>query len=107
MEKITLKQVADAVCRAHGYCDYYRQTNQTIGPHDVRELRGPTTGRYYDQRRAWDTEIAVALAEKEFDVVVSHYEIVNRGPWRDTVESIHAAISNEFLAEAEYARKIA
>jgi hypothetical protein len=73
----------------------------------VRNLSGPTTSCHYDQRRGWDTQIAVALAEEAFSVDLSQQDIVNVGPWRDTVRSIYAAIKAELDAEAEYDRESA
>ena len=98
----TLKMVADAVSKARGWCDYAAKTNQTLGPYDVHNLNGPTTNHYYDCRRSWETEIAVALAEQQFEVDLSQHEIVNSGPWRDTVRSIHAAVNTEQAAEDEF-----
>lgn len=102
MKKITLKQVADAVNRVHGWCSYYAGSNETIGPYNVRNLDGPTTSVCYDRRRSWDTGIAIALAEEAFGVDLSLYAIVDRGPWRNTVRSIRDAIASEFQAETEY-----
>jgi hypothetical protein len=100
--KITLKNVADAVLSAKGWTEYYPSTNRTIGPYNVKNLSGPRTGRYYNQTREWDTEIAVAMAEDEFNVDLSRYDIVNSGPWRETVRSIHAAVNTELNEELEY-----
>jgi len=103
--KPTLKQIVNAVKMARDYCDYYEQSNQTIGPYRVDDLTGSSTSRFYDHRREWDTEIAVALAEKEFDCDLRNHDIVNKGPWRDTVRSIHAAIHAEVAAEAAFERE--
>lgn len=106
MKTVTLARVARAVQRAHDYCSYYPGTNETIGPHQVNNLEGPSTGRYYDQCREWNTEIAVALAETAFAVDLSRYEIVNSGPWRDTVHSICEAVNAERQLEAEYQQEV-
>jgi hypothetical protein len=44
----------------------------------------------------------VARAEAKFDVDLSRYDIVDHGPWRDTVRSIHAAVCAERAADAEF-----
>jgi len=99
---ITLRDINQAIKRAHGYTDYYPRTNLSIGPHNVYYLDGPSTSRYYDQTREWNTEIAIALAEEEFNVDLSNHDIVNEGPWRDTVKSIHCAVNAEKKAESEF-----
>lgn len=106
METITIKSVADAVERAHGWCTYHDGTNETYGPWDVANLAGPLTSRKYNRARAWNTEIAIALAAETFDVDLSRHEIVDTGPWRDTVRAIHAAIVAEIAEESEYQREI-
>ena len=102
MATVTLKQIRDAVNDAHGWCNYYHTTNETIGPYSVSNLNGPTTSCKYDHRRSWDTKIAVALAEEEFGVDLSHHHIIDEGPWRDTIKSLHAAVNHEIQADAEF-----
>lgn len=104
MKSITLKRVRETIEPAHGWTDYYPRTNETIGPYDVNNLSGPTTGRYYDCTREWDTRIAVALAEEEFEVSLARHDIVAEGPWRDTVRSICNAVNAELAAEEEFER---
>lgn len=106
MKNITLKQVANAIEEARDHCTYFPGMNQTYGPYSVRNLNGPSTSRYYDHRRGWNTQIAKALAEEAFNVDLSNYEITNMGPWRDTVRSIHRAVNEELTAEREYQTEI-
>lgn len=102
--KPTLAEVRDAIERAHGYTFYTASTNETIGPHNCRNLSGPSTSRKYDSRRAWNTSIAIALAEEAFDCDLSQHEIVDSGPWRETVRSIHTAIHAEIAADETFER---
>jgi hypothetical protein len=106
MTAITLREVADAVERAHGFCSYYHRTNETLGPYQVDNLDGPTTSRHYDCTRQWDTQIAVALAEEAFGVDLSRYDIVSEGPWRDTVRSIARTLNAEMAEEESYEKEI-
>ena len=106
MRTVTLREVAEAVERAHGYCTYYHRTNETIGPYYNDNLHGPSTSCHYDYTREWDTKIAICLAEEEFGVDLSRRDIVSDGPWRDTVRSIAQAINAEMAAEEAYEKEI-
>lgn len=98
LRKVSLAEVK-RTCGLAQRCTYH-SNDETLGP--IRYDSSTSTSRRGDQTRAWNTELAIEACEDEFGVILSGYEIVAEGPWRNTVEAIRRAIAYEKRADVEF-----